>query len=169
MLYIGLYQGAARYMPVQPSDFERDILKNPTHLTNRIARMFGRVVDARLRRLGFAVAQVPVLVALKDDRKFQQSELARIAKIEQPSMAQLLGRMERDGLITRDPDLRDQRVKWIGLTDSARERLADAHAVMMLSNDEALAGFSAEETTTLEQLLQRISDNLDRMSEELGL
>lgn len=156
-------------MSSQPSDFDRDILKNPTHLANRVARMLGRVVDARLRRLGFAVAQVPVLVALKDDRKFQQSELARIARIEQPSMAQLLGRMERDGLITREPDRRDQRVRWIGLTDDARERLPDAHRVMMQSNDEALAGLTPEEIATLEGLLQRISDNLDRMNEDLGL
>lgn len=156
-------------MPSPSSDISPEALKNPTQLVNRAARMFGRIVDARLRRIGFAVAQTPVVVALKDGRKLQQSELARIARIEQPSMAQLLRRMERDGLIERVPDGRDSRVKWISLSDGAKEKLADAHAIMMGSNDEALSVFSADERVMLEALLQRLTDNLDKMSSEAGL
>lgn len=53
------------------------------------------------QRLGLAIARVPVLYALKDGAHSTQTELAKMAHIEQPTMAQLLGRMERDGLIGR--------------------------------------------------------------------
>jgi hypothetical protein len=44
---------------------------------------------------------LPVLVALQDGRASTQRDLACFAKIEQPPRAQMLARMERDGLIQR--------------------------------------------------------------------
>ena len=73
----------------------------PGHLINRIARVSSRWADERFQTLGFAVAQMPVLIALSNGNAMTQKELAERAEIEQPTMAQLLARMERDGLIRR--------------------------------------------------------------------
>ncbi|MFI5519869.1 MarR family winged helix-turn-helix transcriptional regulator [Streptomyces platensis] len=62
-----------------------------------------RVNDRRLRPLGLTFAQMPVLAALSKADALSQKELAGLARIEQPSMAQLLARMDRDGLIRRTP------------------------------------------------------------------
>ena len=76
-----------------------DVLSTPGHLISLAARGFARLSEARLKPLGFGVGHLPVLVALQDGRASTQRDLARFAKIEQPPMAQMLARMERDGLI----------------------------------------------------------------------
>ena len=81
-----------------------DVLSTPGHLISLAARGFARLSEARLKPLGFGVGHLPVLVALQDGRASTQRDLARFAKIEQPPMAQMLARMERDGLIQRAPD-----------------------------------------------------------------
>jgi MarR family transcriptional regulator for hemolysin len=78
---------------------------------------------------GFGVSHLPVLVVLQDGRIGSQRDLARFARIEQPSMAQMLARMERDGLIQRAPDPADGRSRRISLTENALARLSDACAV----------------------------------------
>jgi DNA-binding MarR family transcriptional regulator len=80
-----------------------EVLSTPGHLISLAARGFARLSEARLKPLGFGVGHLPVLVALQDGRADTQRDLARFAKIEQPSMAQMLVRMERDGLIHARP------------------------------------------------------------------
>ena len=76
------------------------LLLTPGHLISLAARGSARLSEARLKPLGFGVGHLPVLVALQDGRASTQRDLARFAKIEQPPMAQMLARMERDGLIS---------------------------------------------------------------------
>jgi DNA-binding MarR family transcriptional regulator len=145
------------------SDDDWDPLANPGHYFSRISRALTRIGDARLRDLGFATAQLPVLTALKDGARLSQTELARWAKVEQPSMAQLLARMERDGLVTRAPDPGDRRSSLISLTDKAIERLPAGRAVLHQGNTEMTKGMSAAEVIMLVSLLQRVLGNVEAM------
>src|ERR1700761_1851151 len=100
-----------------------DVLSTPGHLISLAARGFARLSETRLKPLGFGVGHLPVLVALQEGRADTQRDLARFAKIEQPPMAQMLARMERDGLIRRTPDPDDGRSSRITLTERARTRI----------------------------------------------
>jgi MarR family transcriptional regulator, transcriptional regulator for hemolysin len=141
-----------------------EVLSTPGHLISLAARGFARLSEARLKPLGFGVGHLPVLVALQDGRADTQRDLARFAKIEQPSMAQMLMRMERDGLIQRTPDAADGRSSRIALTGVAQTRLPDAVAALIEGNREALSGFSDEEAARLVALLTRVIANLDRIA-----
>ena len=141
-----------------------DVLSTPGHLISLAARGFARLSEARLRPLGFGVGQVPVLVALQDGRASTQRDLARFAKIEQPPMAQMLGRMERDGLILRAPDPADGRSSRITLTRVAKARLPNAIATVLRGNREVLRSFTDEEAGMLVDLLTRLIANLDRVA-----
>lgn len=142
---------------------EIDMMATPGHYFSRIARGLARVGDVRLRALGFATAQLPVLTALKNGARLSQTDLARWAKVEQPTMAQLLGRMERDGLIQREPDPKDRRSSLVSLTDVARTNLPAGRDVLLQGNIEATRGFSSEEVDTLLSLLRRVLANVDAM------
>ena len=113
--------------------------------------------------MGFGVGYLPALVALKNGRAETQRDLARFVRIEQPSMAQMLVRMEKDGLIRRSPDPADGRSSRIALTDVALARLPDACAALFQGNREALDGFSDEEAAQFVALLDRLIANLDRL------
>ena len=141
-----------------------DVLSTPGHLISLAARGFARLSEARLKPLGFGVGHLPVLVALRDGRASTQRDLARFAKIEQPPMAQMLARMERDGLIRRTPDPADGRSSRVSMTEAAQARLPNAIAVLLRGNDEALAGFTEAEGAQFVALLTRLIANLDRIA-----
>jgi MarR family transcriptional regulator, transcriptional regulator for hemolysin len=141
-----------------------DVLATPGHLIGLAARGFVRLSEARLKPLGFGVGHVPVLIALQDGRADTQRDLARFAKVEQPPMAQMLARMERDGLIQRTPDPADGRSSRIALTELARVRLPDVCSVLLDGNREALNGFTDEESEQFISLLTRLISNLDRIA-----
>ncbi|HEY0294266.1 MAG TPA: MarR family transcriptional regulator [Bordetella sp.] len=134
----------------------------PMRLLGQATRTFARLVDAPLRQLGFAMSQLPVLVTLKTAGALSQAELARMAQVEQSSMAQLLNRMERDGLVKRGPDPADGRSRLISLTARACRQMPDGKSVMDKACETALTGFSTAERTQLRKLLLRIDANLER-------
>ena len=141
-----------------------DVLSTPGHLISLAARGFTRLSEARLKPLGFGVGHLPVLVALRDGQASTQRDLARFARIEQPPMAQMLARMERDGLIHRTRDPADGRSSQISLTAAAEERLPDAVAVLLQGNRDVLRGFTDEEAGLLKALLTRLIANLDAIA-----
>lgn len=145
-----------------------EVLSTPGHLISLAARQFARLSEARLKPLGFGVGHLPVLVALQEGRAGTQRELALFARIEQPSMAEMLARMERDGHICRTPNPTDGRSSRISLTETSRARLPHACAVVFQGNREALSGFTDEEATQFVALLTRLIANLDRMANAEG-
>eukprot|EP01035_Chromulina_nebulosa_P012954 gene12954-17251_t len=68
------------------------------YLTNWAARLLTRSLERRLA--GGGAGQMPVFFALIDGVAQTQADLARDAAVEQPTMANTLQRMERDGLVT---------------------------------------------------------------------
>ncbi|MGY5800249.1 MarR family winged helix-turn-helix transcriptional regulator [Rhizobium sp. LEGMi12c] len=143
-----------------------DLFDAPAPLINMASRSFARLGERRVKALGFNIGQLPVLYMLRNGAEMSQKDLAKFAKIEQPSMAQMLARMERDGLIRRMPDPADGRSSLVSLTDAARERLPAARQALEQGREAVLAGFSAEEVQTLLQLMRRLNQNLDRMVAE---
>lgn len=147
-------------MKSQSPEMTDPAANDPLKLVGIAYRTFSRLVDGQLRELGFAMGQLPVLVALKHGAALPQGELARLARVEQPSMAQLLNRMERDGLVQRVPDPNDGRSKLISLTAQARKQLPKAKAVMDVTGEQATAGFSPQDLAQLTALMLRINANL---------
>ncbi|MBB3386914.1 MULTISPECIES: MarR family transcriptional regulator [unclassified Rhizobium] len=143
-----------------------DLFDTPAPLINMASRAFSRLGERRVRALGFNIGQLPVLYLLRNGAQMSQKDLAKFAKIEQPSMAQMLARMERDGLIRRTPDPADGRSSLVSLTEAAVAKLPAARQALEEGRDRVLSGFSADEVQTLVQLMRRLNQNLDRMVAE---
>ncbi len=129
---------------------------------NRASRVLQRLQEGRLRPLGFGMSHMPVLHALQDGESLSQKELAQRARVEQPTMAEMLARMERDGVVQREPNPNDGRGSLTSLTRRSRLRLPKAKAELMQVEQEAMAGFSATEKEMLLTLLQRVVSNLEK-------
>jgi MarR family transcriptional regulator, transcriptional regulator for hemolysin len=132
------------------------------HLIGRTARLLTRVGDTRLKTLDLTGAHLPVFAALRDGSKLTQTELARIAVVEQPTMAGTLSRMEREGLIEREPDPTDRRSSLIRLTPAALAKLPELMAMRAQAAEEALAGFDEAERKLLSGMLLRIIANVEK-------
>ena len=141
-----------------------DVLSTPGHLISLAARGFSRLSESRLKPLGFGIGQLPVLIALQDGTASTQRDLAKFAKVEQPPMAQMLARMERDGLIERRPDPVDGRSSRVVITKSAKKRMPEAINILLQGNSEAMRGFTSAEKQQLTDLLVRLISNLENMA-----
>ena len=135
---------------------------SPTFWVNHASRLIVRHFEQRLRPLEFGWAYFPVVVALKENGRLTQKELAEHAKVEQPTMAALLARMERDGLIARESNATDKRSSWISLSAKAKARLPGAMKQLAEIVELATSGLSRGECATLIAMLRRIVSNLDR-------
>ena len=131
---------------------------------NRASRALLRHFDARLRPLGFAMSHLPVLRALAGGGSLSQTELAQAARVEQPTMAETLVRMVRDGVAQREPNPNDKRGTLVSLTRRSRARLSKARAALLQADREAMAGLTNAEKALLRQLLERVVANLESLS-----
>jgi MarR family transcriptional regulator for hemolysin len=130
------------------------------YLTNLAGRLFVRAIERRLA--GGNAGPMPVFFALADGGTLSQTALARWATVEQPTMANTLNRMERDGLIVRTPDPADRRSALVGLSKLGLQRAHEALASGQEVNALALAGFKPAERELLFDMLRRVAANLER-------
>ncbi|WP_105483816.1 MarR family winged helix-turn-helix transcriptional regulator [Abditibacterium utsteinense] len=135
----------------------------PGGLISRAARLSARIGDSQLEKLGVTTGQLPVLALLKDGSSLSQKDLADLVRVEQPTMALTLTRMERDGLITRQPNPDDKRSSLITITTTALSKMPEIFDILRQGADETLANFSDAEKEMLTELLKRYLGNLEEM------
>jgi MarR family transcriptional regulator, transcriptional regulator for hemolysin len=151
-------------MKVKPAARIWDPQAAPSFWINHASRLLLRHFERVLRPFGFGWAYVPVVIALEEHGALQQKELAELAHVEQPTMAALLARMERDELIVRTPHPADKRASLIALTRKAKARVPVAKEALARVADRVWVGFSAEEQRVFFALLQRAVANLEGWS-----
>ncbi|MGC4089245.1 MAG: MarR family transcriptional regulator [Polyangiaceae bacterium] len=132
---------------------------------NHASRLLTRHFEQQLRPLDFGMAYLPVVIALKKHGTLLQAQLAELARVEQSTMAALLTRMQRDGLIVREQDPDDGRAARVSLSAKAKARLPAAKQLLDRIGARATAGFSERERETLAALLQRVVTNLEEQGE----
>ena len=123
---------------------------------NRIARQFAILLSEGLKPLGIAPAQFPILIELWNKDGLSQQELVERADLKQATIANTLARMERDGLITREPNPEDARSRLIMLTEHARALQSSSTEIAKAINQEALAVLSADEQKQFLEMVQKI-------------
>jgi len=136
---------------------------SPAYLLGRAVRLFERRTHSRLKDLGLSNAHIPVLRALRGGAALSQTALASRAHIEQPTMAQMLARMERDKIVQRMPNPEDGRSSLYSLTRAALAKVADAQRVLERTGAELLAPLDAGETDALKTMLEKIIAHLESL------
>ena len=109
-----------------------------------------------LTPLGIAPAQFPILIELWNKDGLSQQELVERADLKQATIANTLARMERDGLITREPNPEDARSRLIMLTEHARALQSSSTEIAKAINQESLADLSADEQKLFLEMAQKI-------------
>ena len=129
------------------------------YLVNWAARLLTRALERRLA--GGSPGPMPVYYALYDGAALPQRDLAQFAAVEQPTMANTLARMERDGLITTRPDPQDGRSRLIELTPLGRERAQAGLAAAGATNRLALEALTVDEAPVFMDMLRRVVAHLE--------
>lgn len=134
----------------------------PTYWINHASRQIVRLFEARLRPLQIGWAYIPVIFALEKTSAggLSQKELTHRVKIEQPTMAALLNRMERNCVIKRSNNPHDRRESLITLTSAARKKIPAIKQKLVDGAEHATQNLSDVEKQMLISCLKRVVENL---------
>lgn len=113
-----------------------------------------------LSDVGLHVGQEMVLQYLWQEDRLTQSQLADKIGIQIQTINKMVRRMEKAGLVSRQPDEQDLRVSRIHLTAKARELQAATEIAWDQLEQETLADLSVEEKYIFRRLLEKIKNNL---------
>ena len=126
------------------------------YLMNHIARQFAILLGEGLKPLGISPAQFPILLELWQKDGLSQQELVERTDLKQATIANTLARMERDGLITREPNPDDARSRLIMLTEQARALQQQSTEIAKALNQTALSDLSADEQKLFLEMAAKI-------------
>ena len=136
----------------------RDDIANALHLgavllTRHLASSGGLSLSARA-----------VLAAVADDGPTRLTGLATAGGITQPAMTQLVGRLERDGLVVRliDPD--DGRATLVDITDAGQALRAQLRQTQRDNLGELLEALSPDDEATLSLAMRVAGPLLDELT-----
>ncbi|UXZ05383.1 MarR family winged helix-turn-helix transcriptional regulator [Moraxella nasicaprae] len=135
------------------------------YLTNMIARQFAQLIGQELAPLGLNPAYLPVLFELWDGQELTQQELTEKSSVSQATMANTLGRMERDGLIERLPNPNDARSRLIRLTSAALAKKDDCVAAAQKINNGVLEALDEQEIKAWLDIMNKV---VQRQKQMLG-
>ncbi|MCX8735790.1 MarR family winged helix-turn-helix transcriptional regulator [Lactobacillus sp. B4026] len=133
-----------------------DNLMKQLHFIMRASRYF--MFENKLPISG----QKRVLAVLKLEDGLTQNYLAEILALKPGSLAELLKKMEAKGIIRRETDEKDKRVKRVYLTEEGREEANKLDALKKKQDTTAFfAGLSEDEQTNFSHYLEKIADGWD--------
>jgi len=109
----------------------------------------GTTLMVRHLARGTSLTSRNVLSALAAEGPSRLTALATATGIAQPAMTQLVGRMEREGLVLRLIDPEDARATLVAITDAGRALRDELHQSLHERMAELLDRLSADDQATL--------------------
>jgi len=121
-----------------------------------------KTLSAHLSQEGITLRQFEVLATLaKMPECGSQTQIAEILGIEPHTLAGVLKRMERDGLLDRTACHHDRRKNIVQPTVKAEEMWQRAIMICRSLREDVVRGFTPEELDLLRSLCQRLQDNVE--------
>ena len=135
---------------------------NVGHLCHRTSRAITNDLNKRFSEaaLGVTAEQWRVLTALWEHDGLTQNELSRAIAQEKTGVSRLVDGLERRGLVVRNSDPRDQRIKRINLSGKAEEQRPRLESLAQETLDKARSGISRDDLETCMSVLQKMQENM---------
>ena len=130
------------------------------YLVHELARLMKRRLDGEARLHKITLPQWRALAHVGNNAAITQAALAQALDTDPMTISGVLDRLEKNGLITREPDPADSRAKLTQLTPEGAERLEVARRLGAEMYEAALAGISKHDVAIAETVLQQMRDNL---------
>jgi DNA-binding MarR family transcriptional regulator len=130
-------------------------------VTGRLSRMGQHLADrddATFERFGLGRGEVGMLSALRvagPPHRLSPTRLGRGLMLSSAGVTSRIDRLERRGLVTREPDPDDRRGVIVELTERGLELVDEAVEAKGESDRQLLAGLDATDRKELERLLRR--------------
>jgi DNA-binding MarR family transcriptional regulator len=129
----------------------------------------GAMLLVRHLARGSSLAPRTVLATLEEDGPTRLTALAAPNGVSQPAMTQLVGRLERDGLVVRLVDPDDARATLVDITGAGRALRAELHEAQNDHLAELLETLSREDEATLGLAMRVALPLMQRLTQQAAL
>ena len=138
---------------------------DPTRDISVLYRKMNMLTNLRLAHLGISGAKAIFLFCIRDHKAMSQVEICRELDMDKSTVAKMLMRMEKDGLIQKTVNPEDVRSVRVSLTDKAMELVGQAQKVMNQWVADATSDLTREEQEAFFVLLEQVANKAVRMAE----
>jgi MarR family transcriptional regulator, temperature-dependent positive regulator of motility len=147
----------------------RDVFRlseSPSHLLRR-AEQFATEIFAKAGLTdGVTLRQTVLLAAIAEAEGASQSGLVRATGVDRSTLAEMMARMERKGLIARSTAADDGRAKSVHLTASGRARLDAALPAMRAVDETLMLALPRNKRTAFRSTLAALAIAVDEAHDE---
>lgn len=137
---------------------------DPTRDISVLYRKMNMLTNLRLAHLGISGAKAIFLFCIRDHKAMSQVEICKELDMDKSTVAKMLMRMEKDGLIQKTVNPEDVRSVRVSLTDKAMELVGQAQKVMNQWVADATSDLTREEQEAFFVLLEQVANKAVRMA-----
>ncbi len=139
--------------------------QSPIHLLHRAGQCAGDVFQSEMRTEDLTPRQYAVLVAVAENEGLSQTNLVEMTGIDRSTLADIIRRMLKKGLVQRRRTKEDARAYAVKLTEEGRRILRSAEPMARRVDDRILQALPAAQRDRFLTDLNTIVDALGRLEE----
>ncbi|WP_243263898.1 MarR family winged helix-turn-helix transcriptional regulator [Sulfitobacter dubius] len=130
-------------------------------LCSAISRSMAKKSQAKLGAVGLSAGAAGFIRAVGESDDMTLSDVAKVLRVETATLSALAVRLERDGLLVREPSPKDKRAMLLHLTPRARELGEQAEKITQSELSKLTKDVADTDRKRMVELLQGILKNLD--------
>ncbi len=131
------------------------------HLLHRAGQRASDIFGAQMQASGLTPRQYAVLITAAEHEGASQTELVVLTGIDRSTLADVIARLLKKGLLRRRRTRRDARAYAVRLTDEGRQALERAEPVAAAADEAILAALSPAERETVMAALSALANGRD--------
>ena len=138
-------------------------------LAHELGRLFlrlHRLMDRRMAQQGASLARTKLLLFLeREGGNARAADIADFFGHAPRTVTEAIDALERDGLVRRDPDPVDRRVKRVSITDAGRAAAAATEPMRLRLVEQVFGVLDDAEQKQLGLTLSKLSQAVDRLEQ----
>jgi len=138
--------------------------RSPIHLLHRAGQCAGDIFHAEMKVDGLTPRQLAVLVTVSLNEGLSQTGLVERTGIDRSTLADIVRRMQRKGLLQRRRTKEDARAYAVKLTEEGRRVLRTAEPLAKRVDDRILDALPGKQRDQFVNDLLSIVDTLQKLS-----
>jgi DNA-binding MarR family transcriptional regulator len=143
-----------------PPRANREALPSFIYVVSRVDQGIRREMRTRLAQCGVSVQEYTALSVLAARPGLSNAQLARRSLVTPQSMIEILARLERRGLVLREPDPRRARILRGTLTKKGRRLLVDADRAVAGLQEQLLADVPQRDRAAVIEVMRSVMNRL---------
>ena len=151
-------------VPTMKRDTADRLNRSPIHLLHRAGQCAGDVFQAEMKIEGLTPRQLAVLMTVAQNEGLSQTGLVERTGIDRSTLADIVRRMQRKGLLQRRRTREDARAYAVKLTDEGRRVLRTAEPLAKKVDERILDALPGKQREQFIDDLLAIVDTLQKMS-----